>query len=784
MLPLLKKEFNSFFTNPTACIVIGVFLLINGLFLWFFKDEFNILIAGFADLIPFFYLSPWMFMFLIPAITMKSFADEFSVGTIELLKTNPISDWQIVFSKFFASLLLFVSALVPTLFYVITIYNLANPIGNIDFGSIIGSYLGLFFLATSYISIGLFTSTLSKNQIVAFISAVFIIFLLYYGFEAISNSFNNNLNIKKIGINEHYKSISRGVIDTRDITYFLSLSAFFLIITKIRLSNDKNLKKTLIFCVFFIVMNIVNQYFYNRFDLTLDKRYTLSKTTKNIISNIKKPLIITVFLEGNISPEINKLQSETRQYLEELSDRNSKIKIKFASSNKIQERLIERGMTPSKITIEEDGKLSEIIFFPWVEVYYNSKSTNFSLLPNTVFLTQKDQLQKAFENLEFNFTNAINLVVQKSQKKIAVITGNGQLQDVYLYSFLSEISKKYKLAKFTLDSVATNPKQTLKELSRFDLAIIAKPTEKFTESEKFTLDQFIANGGRSLWMIDNVNADQDSLFNTGKTLAYPRDLNLTDLLFSYGVRVNYTIIKDLYASKISLATGKVGNQTQFQNLKWFYHPLANGNTNHPITKNIAPVRLKFANQIDTLKNNINKTPLLVSSKLTQKFGTPNFISLQSIRNNASENNYKSGVQIYAVLLEGNFNSAYKNRLKPFETGLLKESSINNKMVVVADGDIGKNQILNGEPYDLSTDKWTNEKFGNKDFLLNAIDYLLDDIGLITLRNKSLNIRFLDKQKAIKEMTFWQIINVALPITILLLFVVVFNLLRKFLMISD
>ncbi|WP_159948140.1 gliding motility-associated ABC transporter permease subunit GldF [Polaribacter septentrionalilitoris] len=238
MYPILKKEFNSFFASPIAYLVIAVFLMINGLFLWVFKDDFNILNAGFTDLNPFFFLAPWLFLFLIPAITMKSFADEYNSGTIELLKTKPISDWQIVMGKFWASLLLVIVALTPTLSYVYTVYSLGNPIGNLDFGSTIGSYMGLLFLASTYTAIGLFTSTLSKNQIVAFILSVFITFFLFYGFDAISNSSGNDLSIQKIGINEHFKSISRGVIDTRDIIYFVSATVLFLFITKMRLENE------------------------------------------------------------------------------------------------------------------------------------------------------------------------------------------------------------------------------------------------------------------------------------------------------------------------------------------------------------------------------------------------------------------------------------------------------------------------------------------------------------------------------------------------------------------
>ena len=236
MYPILKKEFNSFFASPIAYLVIGVFLLVNGLFLWVFKDNFNILNAGFADLSSFFYLTPWMFLFLIPAITMKSFADEFNSGTIEILKTKPVTDWQIILGKFTASLLLVCVALIPTLTYVYTVYTMGNPVGNLDIGSTIGSYLGLLFLAATYTAIGLFTSTISKNQIVTFILSVFIIFIFFYGFDAVSSTFGNS--IQQLGINEHFKSISRGVIDTRDVIYFLSVTFFFLFITKQQLKNE------------------------------------------------------------------------------------------------------------------------------------------------------------------------------------------------------------------------------------------------------------------------------------------------------------------------------------------------------------------------------------------------------------------------------------------------------------------------------------------------------------------------------------------------------------------
>lgn len=541
---------------------------------------------------------------------------------------------------------------------------------------------------------------------------------------------------------------------------------------------SKKLKNSLLLLISLLIINICTQSIYKRIDVTEDHRFTLSETSKNIISKVNEPLFITVYLEGDFPSEFKRLQLETRQHLEELTAENALIKFKFETPDQQQDALIKRGMMPSKLTVEEAGKFSEAIIFPWAEISYGKKLSIVSLLPTAIVSSQDEQLQKAIENLEYSFSNAINSITQTAQKKVAVISGNGELEDIYLYSFLSEVAKKYRLGKITLDSVSTNPQETLKKMSAFDLAIIAKPTQKFTAKEKFTLDQFITNGGKTLWMIDNVQADLDSLFTNGKMLAYPRDLNLTNLLFTYGVRINTTLIKDLYAAEIPLATGIIGNQPQFQNLEWLYHPLVRGNPNHAITKNISPVRLQFANSIDTLKNNIKKTPLLVSSLLTRKIGTPNFIELASISDRVLEADYQSGKQLFAVLLEGDFNSAYKNRIKPFQTKRYKEQATNNKMILVADGDIVKNQILKEQPVDLNKDKWTHQQFGNKDFLLNAVDYLLDDSGIIQLRNKTLQIKLLDKQKAFKERLFWQFLNVVLPLMILLVFGIVFKILRN------
>ena len=237
MIPILKKEFNSFFASPIGYLVIAVFLIINGLYLWVFKSDFNILNAGFADLNSFFFIAPWFFLFLIPAVTMRSFSDEFRLGTIEILKTKPLTDWQIVLGKYAGALLLIILALVPTLIYVYSIVQLGSPAGNLDIGSTIGSYIGLLFLASAYTAIGLFTSTLSNNQIVAFIVAVIISFFMFYGFEALADM-GISETLRNFGMSEHFKSISRGVIDTRDLIYFASVTFFFLFITKLKLTVE------------------------------------------------------------------------------------------------------------------------------------------------------------------------------------------------------------------------------------------------------------------------------------------------------------------------------------------------------------------------------------------------------------------------------------------------------------------------------------------------------------------------------------------------------------------
>ena len=536
--------------------------------------------------------------------------------------------------------------------------------------------------------------------------------------------------------------------------------------------------KIAIFLIGILLLNFIGSKVYKRFDLTEDKRYTLSETTQNIVSNIDEIIGVKVYLEGDFPAEFKRLQIETKLHLEELKNLNKNIQFRFVNPIDIAQELIKKGLEPSRLQVEENGKLSEIVLFPYAEINYKNKTEYVSLLKDIFTNSQDQQLESSIQNLEYGFANAIHTITSKKSKKIAVLRGKGTLEDIYLFDFLKKIGNYYFLAPFTLDSVAKQPQKTASQLTDYDLTIIAKPSEKFSEDEKYTLDQFIMQGGKTLWMLDNVMAELDSLMQTGEALAYPRDLGLTDFFFNYGVRINPDLVSDLYSSQITLATGNIGNKTQFNNFQWNYFPLSNSLNNHPINNTISPVNFKFANSIDTLKNGISKTILLQSSPLSKVIGTPNIISLKSINQKPDPANFTNGNKPLAVLLEGSFKSAYNNRVKPYALNNAKETGINTKMIVISDGDIIANEILKGQPIELGVNKFTNIRYGNKDFLLNAVNYLLDDTGLINLRSKTVKIAFLNKQKAYEEAVKWQLINIIFPLLILSVFGLAFNYFKK------
>lgn len=552
-------------------------------------------------------------------------------------------------------------------------------------------------------------------------------------------------------------------------------------------AKKNNLKQIGLLAASLFILNFASHFVYHRFDLTQDQRYTLSETTKKIIDGVDSPLIIDVFLEGNFPGEFKKLQNETRQLLEEFNAYNSNITFQFVNPiEKEEERVTtmkkfyDKGMLPINVTLEEKGKQTQEVVFPWALANYGDKGAKVQLLKNMMGASTEQKVVSSVQHLEYAFADAINKVSKEKQKKIAVIKGNGELEDLFIADFLKSVRENYYIGPITLDSVAKQPNETLKALKEYDLAIIAKPTEKFTDEEKQVLDQFIMKGGKTLWLVEPVEAELDSLYNSsGTTLAVNRDLNLADMFFKYGFRINPQIIKDEQGAPIVLYSGNQGSESQKEQYPWRFSPFVYSSSSHPIVKNIEGVKFEFASPIELLKGNVKQTVLLETSQFSKTIGLPYPIKLDLVTEETSPKDYANGGFIpVAILLEGSFTSMYKNRILPFKETDFKDHSIPTKMIVVSDGDIIKNQLDRGMPLELGFDKWTNFMFGNKEFLLNSVNFLLDDTGLINIRSKEVRLPMLDKQKVYDNYTTTQLLTVALPIVILAVFGFLFTYLRK------
>ncbi len=538
--------------------------------------------------------------------------------------------------------------------------------------------------------------------------------------------------------------------------------------------------------VIVILVNVVAGVFYHRFDLTEDQRYTLSEAAVATTFPFDAPVVIDVLLDGPLPPEFERLRTETQLLLEQFQSQNPKITFNTLDPlENPQERdqtlldLQQLGLQPAEVTITEEGKTTQELVFPWAMVNYKNKTVRVPLLKNTLGASTEERINNSVQNLEYAFADAFVKLAQRQKKKIAVIKGNGELEDHYLADFLTSIREYYAVGAITLDSVPGNPNKVLDQLKTFDLALIAKPTQAFTEEEKYVLDQFVIHGGKSLWLLDQVAIELDSLFNKrGTAMALPRNLNLGDFFFKYGLRINPVLVNDLYNTPVVLATGEA-TEAQYNPLPWVYFPMLFSKENHPINTNIEAVKVQFGNSIDTLSNDNTKTILLQSSPFSKKEGVPKQIQLESIRNFPNQNDYER-VQGFplAVLVEGEFISAYTNRVKPIALNTSKEKGAENKMIVIADGDIIKNQLRNGRPLELGYDKWTNSFYGNKEFLINCTNYLLDDVGLIDIRSKKVVIPLLDVQKIAQQKRKWQWVNIGLPIAFVFLLAATLSVLRR------
>lgn len=536
------------------------------------------------------------------------------------------------------------------------------------------------------------------------------------------------------------------------------------------------LKKINISLVFLLIAGLIlaSGFFYKRFDLTSDKRYTLTESTRQVLKKIDEPMQIDVYLEGDFPADFKQLQSETLSLLDEFKRLNSNINFQLIDPIKeklSQETLEAMGMAPSALRVEKDGASSQLILFPYATIKYKGNGQTVPLIISQAGITGDEQMAKSIENLEYGFISAIDKLSNKRLKSVGILVNQKELNRLEMFSLANRIHQSYNFGPIFPKDSQTLSLQDLPTLKKFDVILIAKPRKAFTDKEKLTIDQYIMSGGKTLWAIDQVNAEMDTLLKSSKILAYPYDLNLTDLLFSYGVRINSGIVKDIKnPTYINLQVGEIQGNAQNARVPWVYFPMGFSLNNHPITKNINPVSFQFPTSIDTLDTpGVKKTILYQSSSYTALQGVPSYISLEEAklfeRENVNWNEYNKGPKILAVLLEGKFTSAYKDRIESSGIKNFVDRSNNNKMIVISDGDIARNQVIKGQPLPLGFDYSTGITYGNEEFLINALDYLLDDHGLMLLRNRTVQMRMLNKPLIVQEKSYWQWLNLGVPIVL-------------------
>ena len=513
--------------------------------------------------------------------------------------------------------------------------------------------------------------------------------------------------------------------------------------------------------------------FSTRLDLTQEKRYTLSPASIKVLESVQRPLMVDVYLEGDFPASFKQLQNETRFILEEFRKINPKVDFRFIDPLKTKmsrDTLAAMGMQPSILPDMTEGKISEIVIFPYAALKYNSEGFSIPLIVNQTGIDASEQLTKSMENLEYNFVSNIKLITQDRKKNIGILINQDELGPTQFQGFMDIALENFNTGPI----IPANEKELsyvdVPKLKNMDALVIAKPRKAFTDPEKIILDQYIMNGGKTLWMIDAVNAEMDTLFQAKKIMAFPNDLNLTDFFFNYGLRINPGLVKDMKKSAlIRIVSGEVSGNPQYSSFLWPYFPLGIAESVNPITKNINPVKFEFPTSIDTLgRKNIKTNVLFESSERTTVKQVPNYVALSEIvqADSLGEINEPSAPKIFAVSLAGQFTSAYSARSERNAFPEFKGKSENNKMIVIADGDIGRNQIFKGKALPLGEDLLTKQSYGNEQFLRNALDYLLDDSNLMELRNRNIEARLLDRQRIEEEKTNWQWLNLLLPLAII------------------
>ncbi len=818
MFTLFKKELASFFSSLIGYLTIIVFLVLTGLMLWVFKGDFNILDYGFAGMDGLFIIGPFLYLFLIPAITMRMFAEEKKNGTMELLLTKPLSEMTLIWAKFLAGFTLVFISLLPTLVCYFSVYALGDPVGNIDTGSVAGSYIGLLLLGAAFVAIGLFASSITNNQIVAFILAALMSAFMHLGFESIYRMGflgNADLFVRSLGMSYHYESISRGVIDTRDVIYFASVIALFLLATRIVLQSRKwhgwHKKKDLrrshwielgagILIVVFV--NVISYYFFTRLDLTSEKRYTLSKSTKNLLKKVDEPVLYRVYLEGEFPADFKRLQNETKEMLNQFRAYNKNIEYEFVNPNNFEDqqerqvfyqKLAQKGIMPTQIQVNTGNGVTTQVLIPAADVIYKGNETSIQLLQSQKYVDQSQLLNNSIQSLEYVLSNPIRALARGQKPTVAFLRGHGELELPNMADLITTLYDYYNLDTARMDgninsltgrSQDPNDSTEFYFHNKYDLIIIAKPTKTFSDRDLFILDQYVMYGGKLLWLIDPLDADLDSLQHAGQAIATRFPLNIDEMLFTYGVRVNPDLVMDVRCRPIPMTVGMVGEQPQIQFQPWLYFPEIVPLSPHPIVRNLDLIKTDFVSSIDLIDNGIDKSVLLATSEYTRVKNAPAIYDLNEAKTEPDQRLFNHKNVPIAVLLEGKFQSMFRNRLTPEFMELpsmgYRAEGDSTRMIVLSDGDIIKNRFNynDGTTYPLGYDFYTETMYANKELLLNCIDYLVGEEGSIASRSRNIKIRKLDVMKVKEDRMGYQLLNLLLPSGLIILAGIVIIIIRR------
>ncbi len=783
MFSLFKKELSTFFSSLTGYLVVAVFLTATGLFLWVVPGELNILYGGYATLEPLFGIAPWIYLFLVPAIAMRFIAEERKQGTLELLLIRPLSVWQIVIAKYLACFTLVCISILPTFTYLFVVWQLGDPIGNIDMGATIGSYIGLVLLAAVYMAASLFASSLTDNQIVAFVIGVVLCFLLYTGFDSIAllpAAKGVQDVVAMCGVSSHYDSISRGVADSRDVIYFVSVAIFFMALTVGAVSRQRvsAIRWTTI-PLFLVLINVVASVAHFRIDLTSEGRFTLSGVTRNYLQSVDDDVTIKLYLDGELNPGFSRLKKAAVELIDELnvcahsSIRQITLNPANMSKNEYEaltNELSEIGFGGVPVfETKEDGRKTRSVVYPYAQISVNDKITWVNLLENIPGLSSDENLNRSVEDLEYKLVDGIHRITTDEKPRIAFIEGHGELDEIDVVEATDALSHYFAVDRGQVGTDASI-------LDPYKAIIVAKPTNKFTETEKFVIDQYVMRGGRVMWLVDAVNMTLDTLRNAPHTIGLFADFNIEDMLFVYGFRINPEVVEDINCGMVPISVQQQGEGTKLVPMPWHFSPLLSTNAAHPITRNVSLVKGDFTSYIDTVGEELNvvRTPLLRTSNYTKVDRTPVFASLANIHEKPIQSDYNRSHLNVAMLEEGEFKSVFAHRKIPHgirNATTIKQQSQPTKMIVVADGDIIRNDVRfrdadNPTIVPLGYDELSRQTFGNKDFIVNAMLYLADDDGWMTLRNRTFTIRLLDKQMIGDGTTLWKFIAVAVPLIVM------------------